>query len=56
MESKIIKQNDLSSECWNVQIWGFKRCEKCKFRYSKKCGGLKIRQTGKNELGKKVPI
>ena len=53
---RIVNQADLSSECWNVQIWGLKQCKKCEFKNTRECGGKKIRKTGKNELGKKVPI
>ena len=56
MESKSIKQADLSLECWNVQIWGLEKCKKCELKNTRECGGKKIRKTGKNELGKKVPI
>jgi hypothetical protein len=53
---KTIHQNNLSSECWMVQINGLKECETCEFKGKRDCGGKNIRKTGKNALGLTVPI
>jgi len=51
-----IKQGDMTGECWNIQIWGEKRCETCEFRGKPDCGGQNIRRTGFNSKGIAVPI
>lgn len=53
---KTIKQNELTGECWFVQVWGTEKCKTCEFRDSEDCGGQEIRKTGKNEKGHKVPL
>lgn len=55
-EMKVIKQADLSAECWPVQIWGLEECESCLYRDTEGCGGAKVRATGMNEKGFKVPL
>jgi hypothetical protein len=56
MEIKQIKQSNLTSECWSVQMWGLKECDTCEFKNTKECGGKKIRKTGKNSKGISVPV
>jgi hypothetical protein len=57
VKSRTVSQARLSSECWLVQFHGIEYCESCEFKNKlKHCGGLKIRQTGKNEKGFSVPI
>ena len=56
MQTRIVKQANLSSECWNIQIWGIDTCDKCKFRGRRACGGKQIRKTLLNNKGIKVPI
>ena len=51
MVSKIIKQNQLTAECWAVQMWGTSRCTTCEFKDTKECGGKAILETGRNSLG-----
>lgn len=53
---KTIKQSELSSECWNVQVWGLEYCKTCEYRNTKDCGGKKILKTKKNEKGIKIPL
>lgn len=56
MKLRVIHFQNLSTECWMVQSWGFKYCETCKFKDTRKCGGKRIRETSQNILGKKVPV
>lgn len=56
MKVRVIHFKNLTTECLMVQTWGFKYCQTCKFKDAKKCGGKRIRETGQNILGKKVPI
>ena len=56
MKSRTIKQKNLTSECWSVQFSGLEYCDTCEFKDTKNCGGQKIRKTGKNDKGIKVPI
>jgi hypothetical protein len=56
MEAKIVKQSQMTGECWSVQIWGLKYCETCEFKGKRNCGGKNIIKTGKNERGFTVPL
>ena len=56
METKTIKQSDLTSECWSVQFWGLDRCKTCEYKGKKECGGKNIIKTKKNEKGLEVPL
>ncbi len=51
-----VKQRNLSSECWTVQVWGLHECKTCEYRNGADCGGKSIRKTGKNEHGHSVPV
>jgi hypothetical protein len=51
-----VKQSNMSSECWLVQIWGLSYCKTCEVRGTAECGGQNIRKTGENEKGIKVPV
>jgi hypothetical protein len=53
---KSIYQNNLTSECWLVQIYGLNNCNTCEQKGKRDCGGKQIRKTGKNNLGLNVPI
>jgi hypothetical protein len=55
-EIKTVHQNNLSSECWLVQMFGLNHCETCELKGKRDCGGKNIRKTGKNEKGLNVPI
>jgi hypothetical protein len=46
----------MTSECWLVQVWGVSECPKCPEYGKEDCGGKKIIETGKNELGYLVPL
>jgi hypothetical protein len=48
---KQIKQNDLSSECWLVQMRGVDACKGCEAYQTPECGGQEILKTGKNDKG-----
>ena len=54
MKVKTVKQSDLSSECFIIQMWGLSACETCQFLNTKDCGGKEIRKTKMNEKGKKI--
>jgi hypothetical protein len=56
MDIKIVKQSDLTSECWSVQVWGLQYCEKCEFKDTDECGGKRIREFAQNENGRLVPL
>lgn len=51
---KTIKQDQLTAECWLVQMWGTSNCETCEAKGTSECGGQKILKTGRNEKGVKV--
>ena len=53
---RVVKQSELSSECWLIQVWGKSRCETCEFKNTKGCGGQEIRETGINGKGFSVPL
>ena len=54
--TRTVSQQNLSSECWLVQMWGLTDCETCEYKDTSECGGKRIRETGKNALGVSVPI
>lgn len=54
--TKIIKQSELTAECWLIQFDGLKACEICEAKGTDECGGKKIRETLKNEKGVSVPL
>ncbi len=56
MTTKIIKQNQLTSECWNIQIWGLNACKDCEYKGTKNCGGKNILKKLKNDKGFKIPL
>jgi hypothetical protein len=51
-----IKQNELTSECWLIQIDGINACKKCKYKDTKECGGSNIRKKLINKKGYEVPL
>lgn len=55
-ETRVVKQDDLSSECWGIQLRGLKACEQCEFIDGQECGGQSIRKTLMNEKGHTVPL
>ena len=56
IRERVVKQGELTSECWLVQIWGLTACETCKSRDTSQCGGPEIRESGTNEKGYEVPL
>lgn len=36
---KTMKQSDLTSDCWLVQMWGLDSCKDCEVRGTDECGG-----------------
>lgn len=60
-KSREINQDELTQECWIVQVWGLDRCGDCEYfgtdkKPHKECGGKLIRRTGKNMKGFTVPL
>jgi hypothetical protein len=53
---RTINSAHLTSECWQVQFEGLEACETCEYRDTENCGGQEIRETGKNDMGYKVPL
>jgi hypothetical protein len=51
-----VRSQDLTPECWGVQLWGLGHCNECEFKDTGECGGKEIRKTGMNEKGVSVPI
>lgn len=50
-KSKMIRQTDLTSDCWMVQVWGIEYCtgngdpkNACEYLGKKECGGKRIRK------------
>ena len=56
MENKTVNQNNLTEECFLVQVWGLDYCKTCRHFKKKDRGGKKIIKTGKNKKGICVPI
>ena len=56
MQTKTVKQNELTSECWSVQVWGLEYCDTCEYLNTAECGGKRIRKVGKNAQGHDIPI
>lgn len=56
VHTRMIRQADLTSECWTVQFQGIEACKTCPYRGKRECGGKNIRRTGINAKGIKVPI
>jgi len=44
MKIKIVKQSDLTSECFSIQVWGIGSCETCEALNTDECGGQEIRK------------
>ena len=44
IKTKIIKQSELTSSCWTIQIWGIEKCKECEYLNSADCGGKDIRK------------
>jgi hypothetical protein len=44
METKIIKQSELTSECFVIQMWGIESCDSCEYLNTDECGGQEIRE------------
>ena len=44
MEVKVIKQSDLTSECWLIQRFGISSCKTCEVLNTPECGGKDTRE------------
>ena len=49
MKIKLVKQNELTSDCWSVQIWGLESCDFCPYINTEDCGGKDIRRKLMND-------
>jgi hypothetical protein len=49
-----VKQSDLASECWIIQIRGLPACKKCEFLDTENCSGKRIRKA--MLAGEKKPV
>ena len=56
MITKQINQNELSEECWMIQIYGMEYCEGCEYKNTDDCGGKRIREERKNKKGFTIPL
>jgi positive regulator of sigma E activity len=56
MDTMIVRQSQMTAECWLIQFQGKKACDECEARDTGDCGGENIRKTGKNEKGFSVPL
>lgn len=55
-KTKVVNQGEMSSEWWEIQVWGLEACEDCEYLNTEECGGKKIRKNLKNEKGMKIPL
>ena len=44
LKVKTMKQSELTSECWLIQMWGINQCKTCEAFNTDECGGQKIRE------------
>ena len=51
-----VRQSEMTGECWLIQFHGLMVCGTCQYNGKRGCGGKKIKKTGKNEKGFKVPL
>jgi len=49
-------QPNMTEECWIIQMHGAQACEPCPSKDKDECTGQRIRKTGKNSKGIKVPV
>lgn len=42
LKVKSIRQADLTSDCWGIQMWGLSACEECDYKGTDLCGGEAI--------------
>lgn len=52
METKIIKQSSLTSDCFMIQFTGLDACKKCEYKNTEECGGGETLIKMKKEDGK----
>jgi len=43
-KEKSVRQAELTSECFLIQIFGISQCNKCEWLETKDCGGKKTRK------------
>ena len=42
MKAYTVKQGELTSDCWVIQIQGIEACKGCELKDTKDCGGIDI--------------
>lgn len=47
LETKVIDQSKLTSDCWIIQIQGLGACKKCQYNGTQECGGKNIHKLKK---------
>jgi len=56
-QTKWVRQDDITDECWSIQVLGFQACYECKFRDKPyQCSGVNIRRVGMNRKGLEIPL
>ena len=43
MKTRIVSRENLTMECWMVQLQGTESCDECEYENTKECGGKEIR-------------
>ena len=57
LQTKWIREDDLTSECWKIQVFGPQACYSCEFRdKTQQCSGVNIRKVGMNRKGHAIPL
>jgi len=41
---KMVKQGDMTADCFMIQLWGLSACETCEVKDTSECGGQEIRK------------
>jgi len=57
LQTKWIREDDLTSECRRIQVFGPQACYSCEFREKpQQCNGVNIRKMGMNRKGHEIPL
>jgi len=57
LQTKWIREDDLTSECLKIQVLGPQTCYSCEFRDKpQQCSGVNIRKMGMNRKGHEIPL
>lgn len=50
VDTMIIPQAKLTSDCWGIQMRGLSACNRCEFLNTEECGGKALREKYLNKL------